>query len=260
MRGELASTVLATPSHTVGERAWLLPEKAHTLDEAITNVRSCSPPATCCKLFVASCGCKTFVAATVCSDIVECNTICSVAKCVTTQWYVQASAASEAQRATPEGQKVTKNLSGGTVRQVSVSPDGKLFSTCGHHGHVVVWNTATVNVVRTLRGYEADKVISCQVWSPDGSLLTTGCDGTLAVWDVQQVQSKSHSRFNAMGMKLGWVSLPRSHGDLTGAIYSLCVFCQQGCGRRPQVHWCTFWITIVLSLEFQWRGTMIVHA
>ena len=39
MRGEVASTVLAASSRPAGERAWLLPERVHPLDEAIAAVR-----------------------------------------------------------------------------------------------------------------------------------------------------------------------------------------------------------------------------
>ena len=62
---------------------------------------------------------------------------------VTDRMHVQATAAAEVQGATPEGQKVAVHPRGGVVGQVSVSPDGKLFATCGEHGHVAVRDTAT---------------------------------------------------------------------------------------------------------------------
>lgn len=39
MRGDIAHTVLAATSRTVGERAWRLPRRLHTLDEAVSAVR-----------------------------------------------------------------------------------------------------------------------------------------------------------------------------------------------------------------------------
>ena len=104
---------------------------------------------------------------------------------VTTRMHVQATAAAAAQRATPEGQKETEGLGMCVVGQVSVSSDGVLFATSGHHGHVAVWYTATFKLVRTLQGYCLGKHVYCNAWSPVGGLLATGSyDGTVTVWDV----------------------------------------------------------------------------
>ena len=109
-------------------------------------------------------------------------------KHVTNSMHVQAVAAAEAQRATRRGQCVAVQPPGTIVNEVSVSPDGKFFATCGSPlGHVAVWHTASSLLVRRLQAHPDDAGIGvpCHAWSPDGSQLATGdMVGTIVVRDV----------------------------------------------------------------------------
>ena len=67
----------------------------------------------------------------------------------TDRMHVQVTAAAEAQRSTPEGQRVAENSRGGSLEYVPVSAHGKLFATSGEDGHVAVWHTPTSLRVRT---------------------------------------------------------------------------------------------------------------
>ena len=61
---------------------------------------------------------------------------------VTESLHVQAKAAADAQRPALGGQKLTQG-SGYILDNLSVSPDGKFFATCGQSAHVAVWHTPT---------------------------------------------------------------------------------------------------------------------
>ena len=69
------------------------------------------------------------------------------------------------------------------VRPLAFSPDGALLATSGEAGVIVLWETASGQEVRTLRGHEG--WLRALAFSPDGTwLLSGGSDTTALVWSV----------------------------------------------------------------------------
>ncbi|HJZ49835.1 MAG TPA: protein kinase, partial [Roseiflexaceae bacterium] len=75
------------------------------------------------------------------------------------------------------------HTSGGALRAVAWSPDGKRALSGGADGMLRVWDVGTGAELRALKGH-AGSVWSV-AWSPDGThALSGGADGTVRVWDV----------------------------------------------------------------------------
>jgi WD40 repeat protein len=77
---------------------------------------------------------------------------------------------------------------------VAFSPDGKTLASAGDDHAVRLWDPATGEERRTLKGH--DSLVTCLAFSPDGKLLATGSyDGTLRIWDAaggREVASLPH--------------------------------------------------------------------
>ncbi|MFO0847304.1 MAG: protein kinase [Gemmataceae bacterium] len=67
------------------------------------------------------------------------------------------------------------------VRDVDLSPDGRLAAVALLDGTACVWDVATGRTVHTLRGHE--KVVLRVKFTRDGRLVSTAQDSTLRVWD-----------------------------------------------------------------------------
>jgi WD40 repeat protein len=66
---------------------------------------------------------------------------------------------------------------------VAISPDGKRIATGSWDGSAMLWDAATGERVRTLRGH--DGAVFCVAFSPDGQRIVTGSrDREAKVWDV----------------------------------------------------------------------------
>jgi WD40 repeat protein len=70
------------------------------------------------------------------------------------------------------------------VLSAAVSPDGRLALTGSDSGTVAVWDLATGEQLRLLKGHRW--AVTSVAVSPDGRLALTGSEyGTAAVWDLE---------------------------------------------------------------------------
>jgi WD40 repeat protein len=84
----------------------------------------------------------------------------------------------------------------GVVNSVTFSPDGKTLASASQDTTIKIWNVATGQVIRTLKGDSQD-VLSV-AFSPDGKTLGSGSwDKTIKIWNVatgQEIRTlKGHS-------------------------------------------------------------------
>jgi WD40 repeat protein len=79
---------------------------------------------------------------------------------------------------------------GGPVSHVDFAPDGRTMASASTDGTVKIWDTGTGQLLTTLTD-EARSV----AFSPDGSLLATGGETTINLWEVQA--GRIHSTIDA---------------------------------------------------------------
>jgi WD40 repeat protein/class 3 adenylate cyclase len=74
---------------------------------------------------------------------------------------------------------------GSWIRSCGWSPDGAQVATGTAGGILYLWDVQTGELLNTLVGHEAEKMINYVKWSPDGTQIATACDdGTARVWDA----------------------------------------------------------------------------
>lgn len=83
--------------------------------------------------------------------------------------------------------KLEATLTGnvGEIQNIRFSPDGRLLAGGEQFGNVLIWNTKTKSIERTLKFHNNKRVLEV-TFNKGGSLLASTCeDGSVAVWDTK---------------------------------------------------------------------------
>lgn len=76
------------------------------------------------------------------------------------------------------------------IFSLAFSPDGKYLAAGGEDRVVRVWDIATANLLKELKGHR--DIVYSLVWSQDSSLISSaGLDGTIRIWDLSNAPSES---------------------------------------------------------------------
>ena len=86
--------------------------------------------------------------------------------------------------------KLISNLSGysRSVFSVSFSPDGATLASGAWDGTVRLWDVKTGEPFTTLGKGDRSKKVSSVLFSPNGSTLASLLEGTILLWDLEQIQ------------------------------------------------------------------------
>ncbi|HEV7451278.1 MAG TPA: hypothetical protein VGO16_07800 [Pseudonocardiaceae bacterium] len=85
----------------------------------------------------------------------------------------------------PDGVQLLRTLTGhgGTIGRIGWSPDGRLLATPSADGTIRIWDAASGECVRVIRGRHVD--VFAAAFDPDGRILATGGDDGTELWDVE---------------------------------------------------------------------------
>ncbi|KIJ43766.1 hypothetical protein M422DRAFT_110748, partial [Sphaerobolus stellatus SS14] len=66
---------------------------------------------------------------------------------------------------------------------IAFSPDGSFIASGSHDGTVRIWNVATGETLKELKGHE--RWVRSVAFTPDGSFIASGShDRTVRIWNV----------------------------------------------------------------------------
>lgn len=80
---------------------------------------------------------------------------------------------------------------GAEITAVAISPDSTLALTCGRRGRIVLWNLNDGVVVSTAEGTHDSDAVSGAAFIDLTHFVTTGFDGSVLLWTIDQKQLKS---------------------------------------------------------------------
>src|SRR5262249_45404904 len=82
---------------------------------------------------------------------------------------------------------------------LAFSPDSKTLASSGDDDVVVLWDTATGAVVRSLKGHTAPEIMNVR-FSPDGTTLASGGERETILWDLETGQPRHILPANGCGL------------------------------------------------------------
>jgi WD40 repeat protein len=126
----------------------------------------------------------------------------------------------------------------GGVFEVSFSPDGTQFATCGHESTAKLWS-ATGELIRELPGGGAQWVEHV-TWAPSGGRIATGAGRRVRVWNTEGQSMMECEPLSSTVSNLAW----RADGT------ALAATCYGGVHIWP-------FVPGAKNRRFEWKGSLI---
>jgi WD40 repeat protein len=82
-------------------------------------------------------------------------------------------------------QRLARRFGEGSARSVSLSPDGRYVAAGGSNGSVLVWDIDAGRVLHRLEEMHTQPVVSLDLGTDSGELVSASPDGTAVIWDLE---------------------------------------------------------------------------